>query len=160
MSPRWDLEKWPSTNLKNCSPRRSTPRHPITMVSTAKPPDPMSCALAAVLLPESRAHGCHMQKTLFPVISLNRFLGPVDDYVTTNTHVTKSQSEGDPTNGRLPPAVPDTDSLYPFCCPDSRRSPTQHLRTPHAGTARGRTQGWTRKHGVLYMAAVRARLRQ
>jgi hypothetical protein len=26
----------------------------------------MPCALAAVLLPESRAHGCHMQKTLFP----------------------------------------------------------------------------------------------
>jgi hypothetical protein len=42
-----------------------TPRHPIAMTSTAKPPDPMPCALAAVLLPESRAHGCHMQKTLF-----------------------------------------------------------------------------------------------
>jgi hypothetical protein len=26
----------------------------------------MPCALAAVLLPESRAHGCHMQETLFP----------------------------------------------------------------------------------------------
>jgi hypothetical protein len=36
------------------------------MASTAKPPDPMPCALAAVLLPESLAHGCHMQKTLFP----------------------------------------------------------------------------------------------
>ena len=69
-----------------------TPRHPIAMTSTAKPPDPMPCALAAVLLPESRAHGCHMQKTLFPVISLNRFLGPVDDSVTTNSTVTKSQS--------------------------------------------------------------------
>ena len=60
--------KWLST--KNRSPRRSTPRHPIAMASTAKPPDPMPCrmpcALAAVLLPESRAHGCHMQKTLFP----------------------------------------------------------------------------------------------
>jgi hypothetical protein len=70
MSPRWDLEKWPSTNLKNCSPRRSTPRHPITMVSTAKPPDPMSCALAAILLPESLANGCHMQKTMFSRPSL------------------------------------------------------------------------------------------
>jgi hypothetical protein len=38
----------------------------IAMASTAKPPDPMPCALTAVLLPESRAHGCHMQKTLFP----------------------------------------------------------------------------------------------
>jgi hypothetical protein len=38
----------------------------IAMASTAKPPDPMPCALAAILLPESRAHGCHMQKTLFP----------------------------------------------------------------------------------------------
>jgi hypothetical protein len=33
------------------------PRHPVDMASTAKPPDPMSCALASVLLPESRAHG-------------------------------------------------------------------------------------------------------
>jgi hypothetical protein len=56
--------KWLST--KNRSPWRSTPRHPIVMSSTAKTPDPMSCALAAVLLPELRAHGCHMQKTLFP----------------------------------------------------------------------------------------------
>ena len=30
------------------------------MASTAKPPDPMPCALAAVLLQESRAHGCQM----------------------------------------------------------------------------------------------------
>jgi hypothetical protein len=51
---------------KNRSRQRSTPRHPIAMASTAKPPYPMPCALAAVLLPESRAHGCHMQKTLFP----------------------------------------------------------------------------------------------
>jgi len=37
------------------------PRPPIAiMASTAKPPDPMPCALAAVLLPESRAHGCHI----------------------------------------------------------------------------------------------------
>ncbi len=35
------------------------------MASTAKTPDPMPCSLAAILLPESRAHGCHMQKTLF-----------------------------------------------------------------------------------------------
>jgi len=56
--------KWLST--KNRSPQRSTPRHPIAMASTAKPLDPMSCALAAVLLPESRAHGCHVQKPLFP----------------------------------------------------------------------------------------------
>ena len=26
----------------------------------------MPCALASILLPESRAHGYHMQKTLFP----------------------------------------------------------------------------------------------
>ena len=31
------------------------------MASTAKSPNPMTCALAAVLLLESRAHGCHMQ---------------------------------------------------------------------------------------------------
>ena len=43
---------------RNRSPRRSTPRHHITMASTAKPPDPMSCALAALLFPESRARGC------------------------------------------------------------------------------------------------------
>ncbi len=56
--------KWLST--KNRSPRRSTPRHPITIESTAKPPYPMPYALAAILLPESRAHGCHMQKTESP----------------------------------------------------------------------------------------------
>jgi len=36
------------------------------MASTAKPPDPMTCALAAILLTESRAPTCHMRKTLFP----------------------------------------------------------------------------------------------
>ena len=51
---------------KNRSTRRSTPRHPIAMASTAKPPDPMPCALAAILLPESLAPACHMRKTLFP----------------------------------------------------------------------------------------------
>ncbi len=56
--------KWLST--KNSSTRRSTPGHPITMASTAKHPDPMPCALASILWPELRAHGCHMQKTLFP----------------------------------------------------------------------------------------------
>jgi hypothetical protein len=58
------MEKWLST--KNRSPWRSAPRHSVATASTSKPPDPMSCALSAVLLPESRAHGCHMQKTLFP----------------------------------------------------------------------------------------------
>ena len=53
---------------KNRSTRRSTPRHPIAMASTAKPPDPMPCALAAILFPESRTHACHRQKTLFPGI--------------------------------------------------------------------------------------------
>ena len=48
------------------SARRSTPRHPITMASTAEPPDPMPCALAAILLPESRAPVCHTRKPLFP----------------------------------------------------------------------------------------------
>jgi hypothetical protein len=56
--------KWLS--MKNRSTRCSTTRHLITMVSTAKHPDPMPCALAAILLPESCAHGCLMQKTLFP----------------------------------------------------------------------------------------------
>jgi len=51
---------------KKRSARRSTPRHPITMASTDETPDPMPCALAAILLPESRAHGCHMQKGWFP----------------------------------------------------------------------------------------------
>jgi len=51
---------------KNRSTRRSTPRHPIAMVSTAKPPDPMPCALTAILLSESSAPACHMRKTLFP----------------------------------------------------------------------------------------------
>jgi hypothetical protein len=36
------------------------------MASTAKPPDPMPWALAAILLPESRPPACHMRKTLFP----------------------------------------------------------------------------------------------
>ena len=40
---------------KNLSTRRSTPRHPIAMASTAKPPNPMPCALASILLSESRA---------------------------------------------------------------------------------------------------------
>jgi hypothetical protein len=57
-------QKWLS--MKNRSTRRFTSRHRITMASTAKHPDPMPCALAAIFLPESRAHGCHMQKTLFP----------------------------------------------------------------------------------------------
>jgi len=55
--------KWLS--VKNRSPRVSTPRHLTTMSSTAKPPDPMPCALAALLLPECRAHGGHTRKTMF-----------------------------------------------------------------------------------------------
>ena len=51
---------------KNRSTRSSTPRHPIAMASTAKPPDPMPCALTTILLPESSAPACHMRKTLFP----------------------------------------------------------------------------------------------
>jgi hypothetical protein len=51
---------------KKRSARRSTPRHPITMASTAEPPDPMPCALAAILLPASRARGCSIQRGLFP----------------------------------------------------------------------------------------------
>jgi hypothetical protein len=43
---------------KKRSARRSTPRHPITMASTAEPPDPMPCALAAISLPES-SPPCH-----------------------------------------------------------------------------------------------------
>jgi len=35
------------------------------MASTAEPPDPMPCALAAILLPASRARGCRMQRGLF-----------------------------------------------------------------------------------------------
>jgi hypothetical protein len=57
-------QKWLS--MKNRSTRRSTPRHPIAMSSTVKPPDPMKCALVVILLPESRAHACHVQNTLFP----------------------------------------------------------------------------------------------
>jgi len=56
--------KWLSA--RNRSPRSSTPRRPITMASTDKPPDPMPCALAALLLPDSCARGYHMRKTLFP----------------------------------------------------------------------------------------------
>jgi hypothetical protein len=41
-----------------------------------------------------------------------------------------------PTNVHRPPAVPGTASPHPCRCPDSRRTPTTHLRTPHAGTAR------------------------
>ena len=48
-------EKWLS--MKNRSTRRSTPRHPITMASTAKHPDPMPCALVAILLPEAMVRG-------------------------------------------------------------------------------------------------------
>ncbi len=36
------------------------------MVSPAKPPDPMTCALATLLLPESRSVCCLLQETLFP----------------------------------------------------------------------------------------------
>jgi hypothetical protein len=46
------MRNWLST--KNHSPQRSTTRHPISTVSTANPPNPMPCALAVVLLPESR----------------------------------------------------------------------------------------------------------
>ena len=54
-----------TTNYPLQSPKSSTPRHPINMGSTVKPPDPMPCALAAILLLESLAQGCHMQKTMF-----------------------------------------------------------------------------------------------
>jgi len=46
----WDL--WMIT-LPRTPPSQShkvTPRHPIAMASTAKPPDPMPCALASALL--------------------------------------------------------------------------------------------------------------
>ena len=43
---------------KKRSARRSTPRRPITMASTAEPPDPIPCALAAILLPASHEPGC------------------------------------------------------------------------------------------------------
>ncbi len=51
---------------KKRSARRSTPRRPITMASTAEPPDPIPCALAAILLPASHAPGCSMERGLFP----------------------------------------------------------------------------------------------
>jgi len=51
---------------KKRSARRSTPRRPITMASTAEPPDPIPCALAVILLPASHASGCGMQRDLFP----------------------------------------------------------------------------------------------
>ena len=47
--------------------------------------------------------------------------------------------EGDPTNRRRPPAAPGNASPHPCRCPDSRRAPTPHLRTPYAGTARAHT---------------------
>ena len=63
---------------KNRSPRRSATRHPIATASTTKSPDPMTkskvqmpCALAAALLPGSHAHGCRVQKTLFPGSALH-----------------------------------------------------------------------------------------
>jgi len=60
-------QKWLST--KNRSPRRSTPRHPIAIASTAKPPNPMPCALAAILLPESRARTADIcRKPCFPCL--------------------------------------------------------------------------------------------
>jgi hypothetical protein len=55
-----------STKHKKRSARRSTPSHPITMASTAEPPDPMPYALDAILLLASRARGCRMQRDLFP----------------------------------------------------------------------------------------------
>ena len=57
VSPKW-------LSMKTRSTWRSTPRHPITMASTAKHPDPMPCALAAILLPESRAHVSHNAENL------------------------------------------------------------------------------------------------
>ena len=50
---------------KNRSTRRSAPRHPTTMASTAKPPDPIPCALVAALLPGLRAFGCRARKGWF-----------------------------------------------------------------------------------------------
>jgi len=44
------FERW---QLLSNNPRRSTPRHPVAAASTPEPPDPMPCALAAVLLPGS-----------------------------------------------------------------------------------------------------------
>jgi hypothetical protein len=35
----------------------------------------MPCALAAILLPKSRAHGCHMQKTVFPELAMRAHNG-------------------------------------------------------------------------------------
>ena len=46
-------------------PRRSTPRHPIAIASTTKPPDPMPYALAAILLPELRGTAAICRKSCF-----------------------------------------------------------------------------------------------
>ena len=64
----WPL--WMTPLPRHSSHKSQVTRHPIAMASTAKPPDSMPCALAAILLPESRAHGCHIQNTMFPGPSL------------------------------------------------------------------------------------------
>jgi hypothetical protein len=62
---------------------------------------------------------------------------PIPPRVHSHTSLTCSpRCDRDPTNGRSPSEVSCTDPLHPCSCPDSRRSPTPHEHTPHAGTAR------------------------
>jgi hypothetical protein len=54
-------------STKNRSPQRSTPRHPIALASTARTPDPMTCALAAEsLITSSTPSGPALGTTVDP----------------------------------------------------------------------------------------------
>ncbi len=67
------------------------------------------------------------------------------DLVTSQPHTAltcASRCDRDPTNRSRPCTTSCTDPLHPCLCPDSRRSPTPHERTPHAGTVRVRTLLW------------------
>ena len=81
-----------------------------------------------------------------------------------NDHICLRLFKGDPTNVRLPPTAPYTASTHPCRCPGSCRAPTQHPRTPHAGTTEHTRPCMhplsPRKQAFLHMAAVRSRLWQ
>jgi hypothetical protein len=78
-----------------------------------------------------------------------------------NAHMCLRRCKGDPTNVRHPPVTTGTAFPHPCCYPDSRRTPSPHLRTPHAGTARPHTSRHApvgprkQKQSFLHMAAVR-----
>jgi hypothetical protein len=94
-------------------------------------------AREAARVAEKRAWGAGNSLSL-GLRTTGRPPGPTRSHAPT-TPPGASRSEPDSTNCLRPPAVPGTVSRHPGCRSDSRRPPTPHERTLHAGTGRART---------------------